>query len=405
MTRPSRASPSARLRASEPTPAIAIDAERDAGDEDAEAAQARRAARAAQSGSVSDSVDAPAEPHHCALLDVPGAQAHDAVAARGERRRRASPAPASCRARVAGEQQVDDLPPGVLVEIAGRLVGDEDRRIGRQRAGERDALLLAAGQLRRIMMRAARQGRPRRARRARALRRRRRRRARAAPRRSRAPSWSGSGGRTGTRCRHCGRGSGPARPRRACSSVAPATMTVPVSARSSPAMTISSVDLPEPDGPTRPTASPVPICRSMSLRICTRAAPRPSERLTPASAIAGPAGRLSFMRAVTVRPSRSYGNRGGLVQRIAGRCWSLAMCLVPALARAADRPVRIVALGDSLTAGYGLPDDDAFPAKLQARAEGQGHRRRRRQRRRLRRHRLRRPRRGSTGRCRTAPTP
>lgn len=31
----------------------------------------------------------------------------------------------------------------------------------------------------------------------------------------------------------------------------------------------------------------------------------------------------------------------------------------------ADRPITIVALGDSLTAGLGLPSQDAFPAKLQ----------------------------------------
>ena len=53
-----------------------------------------------------------------------------------------------------GEQQIDDLLAGGLVEIAGRLVGHEDRGIGRQRARQRDALLLAAGQLRRIMMQA-----------------------------------------------------------------------------------------------------------------------------------------------------------------------------------------------------------------------------------------------------------
>jgi acyl-CoA thioesterase-1 len=34
-------------------------------------------------------------------------------------------------------------------------------------------------------------------------------------------------------------------------------------------------------------------------------------------------------------------------------------------APAADRPLTIVALGDSLTAGLGLPSQDAFPAKLQ----------------------------------------
>jgi acyl-CoA thioesterase-1 len=34
-------------------------------------------------------------------------------------------------------------------------------------------------------------------------------------------------------------------------------------------------------------------------------------------------------------------------------------------ARASDQPVRIVALGDSLTAGFGLTANDAFPVKLQ----------------------------------------
>lgn len=38
----------------------------------------------------------------------------------------------------------------------------------------------------------------------------------------------------------------------------------------------------------------------------------------------------------------------------------------PALARKAGDPVRIVALGDSLTAGYGLPASAAFPVLLEA---------------------------------------
>jgi acyl-CoA thioesterase-1 len=38
--------------------------------------------------------------------------------------------------------------------------------------------------------------------------------------------------------------------------------------------------------------------------------------------------------------------------------------MMPGVARAADRPVRIVALGDSLTAGFNLPGSAAFPAKL-----------------------------------------
>jgi acyl-CoA thioesterase-1 len=39
---------------------------------------------------------------------------------------------------------------------------------------------------------------------------------------------------------------------------------------------------------------------------------------------------------------------------------------------AADRPVTIVALGDSLTAGFGLAAADAFPAKLQKALAGKG---------------------------------
>lgn len=36
-------------------------------------------------------------------------------------------------------------------------------------------------------------------------------------------------------------------------------------------------------------------------------------------------------------------------------------------------PLKIVAFGDSLTAGYGLPVQDAFPAKLQAALRAKGH--------------------------------
>ena len=48
----------------------------------------------------------------------------------------------------------EDVLGGVHVEIAGRLVGEQDaRRVG-DRARDRDALLLAAGQLRRPMRQA-----------------------------------------------------------------------------------------------------------------------------------------------------------------------------------------------------------------------------------------------------------
>ncbi|WP_425290279.1 arylesterase [Blastochloris tepida] len=50
-----------------------------------------------------------------------------------------------------------------------------------------------------------------------------------------------------------------------------------------------------------------------------------------------------------------------------------AIAFPPHSATAEDRPIRLVALGDSLTAGYGLPADAALPAQLQARLQARGH--------------------------------
>ena len=55
------------------------------------------------------------------------------------------------------EQQIDDPGAGGAVEIAGRLVGEEQGRARRGGAGDRHALLLAARQLRRIMRQAVAQ--------------------------------------------------------------------------------------------------------------------------------------------------------------------------------------------------------------------------------------------------------
>jgi acyl-CoA thioesterase I len=51
---------------------------------------------------------------------------------------------------------------------------------------------------------------------------------------------------------------------------------------------------------------------------------------------------------------------------------AFAVAMRPLAAAAADRPVRIVALGDSLTAGQGLPADQAFPAKLEQALRAKG---------------------------------
>jgi acyl-CoA thioesterase-1 len=70
------------------------------------------------------------------------------------------------------------------------------------------------------------------------------------------------------------------------------------------------------------------------------------------------------------RPHRSYGEyRPGVKigRRLAAVTLAAMLAHAPAgpAARAADRPVRIVAFGDSLTAGYGLAADEAFPVRLQ----------------------------------------
>jgi acyl-CoA thioesterase-1 len=67
---------------------------------------------------------------------------------------------------------------------------------------------------------------------------------------------------------------------------------------------------------------------------------------------------------------RSYGKAGRAVQ--IGRIVALALACAVLPAGAADQPVRIVALGDSLTAGLGLARADAFPAKLEAALRARG---------------------------------
>ncbi|MGO3929061.1 arylesterase [Rhodopseudomonas pseudopalustris] len=69
-----------------------------------------------------------------------------------------------------------------------------------------------------------------------------------------------------------------------------------------------------------------------------------------------------------------YGDWFGAIERQASRICRRAVLAValglamagPSFAQGAvERPLKLVALGDSLTAGYGLPASAAFPAKLQ----------------------------------------
>jgi acyl-CoA thioesterase I len=69
---------------------------------------------------------------------------------------------------------------------------------------------------------------------------------------------------------------------------------------------------------------------------------------------------------------RSYGTGALPVQFLCLLLVTLACVLSPAFAQSAAKPMKIVALGDSLTAGYGLPAQEAFPVKLEAALKAKG---------------------------------
>jgi acyl-CoA thioesterase-1 len=71
---------------------------------------------------------------------------------------------------------------------------------------------------------------------------------------------------------------------------------------------------------------------------------------------------------------RSYGKWAARVQMLGLAAIVAVGVGMPAVAQSAGggQPVKIVALGDSLSAGFGLPADAAFPARLRAALAGQG---------------------------------
>lgn len=71
---------------------------------------------------------------------------------------------------------------------------------------------------------------------------------------------------------------------------------------------------------------------------------------------------------------RSYGTKAVRVQRLAALVLITVFCAwLPAGGFAAsDTPLKIVALGDSLTAGFGLPAEATFPARLTAALKAKG---------------------------------
>ena len=338
------------------------DAERDAGEENA---QARKAAAQIAQGEAQDRQATRARrrwqlvaftpPPNGVGLDRPDRSRivrSQRAASAGSWVTSTSVAP---RSRAQIEQQFDDRPAGRLVEIAGRLVGDQERGPRAKRARQRDALLLAAGKLRRIMRSAARRGRPPPVPRARASN------ASGAPgefERRRDILERGHGRDQMERLEHdadrARRETAPARPRSSRSSDTPSILIEPLSGRSRPAIVISSVDLPDPDGPTSPTASPRAIVRLMLRRIWTRAAPRPKLKSRSRNSIAGSAMCGMFLNV-------EAGTHMGIVGTRVQLRWPWLSPLPRGRRRPARRTLQLVALGDSLTAGLGLPPGQAFP--------------------------------------------
>ena len=53
---------------------------------------------------------------------------------------------------VEAAEEADDVGRGSAVEVAGRFVGEHDRRVADDRSGDGDALAFAAGELRRLVV-------------------------------------------------------------------------------------------------------------------------------------------------------------------------------------------------------------------------------------------------------------
>jgi acyl-CoA thioesterase-1 len=65
----------------------------------------------------------------------------------------------------------------------------------------------------------------------------------------------------------------------------------------------------------------------------------------------------------------------GTIHTVVNLCLALCLALLAHMsaASARERPIRIIAFGDSLTAGYGLPPKNAFPVRLEAALKARGH--------------------------------
>jgi acyl-CoA thioesterase I len=66
---------------------------------------------------------------------------------------------------------------------------------------------------------------------------------------------------------------------------------------------------------------------------------------------------------------RAYGSYRRIINRA---LLALALVVLAPAGGRAERPLKLLALGDSLTAGYGLPSGESFTARLQRKLEAEG---------------------------------
>src|SRR5437588_6397241 len=140
---------------------------------------------------------------------------------------------------------------------------------------------------------------------------------------------------------------------------------------SSPATRPSSVDLPLPEGPTTATNCPSGIVRSSSRRIVRRSAPDCTVFETLYNSIM----KLSLpvfskilpltfsLLAFTLLAACGSSSHESPVSR--NNTASNASTAQPTAATPEETLPKIVAFGDSLTAGYGLAQNESYPSLLQ----------------------------------------
>ena len=147
-------------------------------------------------------------------------------------------------------------------------------------------------------------------------------------------------------------------------------MILPEVGRSIPPITASSVDLPEPDGPITLTELPAGTSRSTPRKILTGPAVLVRVMWTSSRWImlAGESDmdtmgqKMGHMACVLKAPTA--------VMIVAIVITALS---APTRAQNTGTPCRIAVLGDSLTASYGIPIDQGFPAQLQRELNAAGH--------------------------------